>query len=255
VIETWQDRYTKRFYSRASGWVDGTEEFHRLCRGLIGEGAKILEIGAGPSNRTSQFLATCGELHGIDPDPAVMSNDALTTAVVSTNGVFSLPDASFDCCVSNYVLEHVADPEKHLREVVRILKPGGAYAFRTPNRYHYVSLVSSVTPHWFHQLVANWLRNLPGDSHEPYPTVYALNSRSAICRWASAVGLEVEQLRLVEKDPSYGMRSRALFLAFTAYERIVNSTDCFAGFRANIFGVLRKPAAGAVALAGGFHTV
>jgi 2-polyprenyl-3-methyl-5-hydroxy-6-metoxy-1,4-benzoquinol methylase len=244
VIETWQDKYTNRFYSRASGWIDGTEEFHRLCRRLIGPGAKILEIGAGPSNPTSQFLATCGELHGIDPDPSVTSNKALTTAAVMTDGMFPLPDASFDCCVSNYVLEHVADPEKHLREVVRVLKPSGAYAFRTPNRYHYVSLVSSVTPHWFHQLVANWLRHLPNDSHDPYPTVYALNSSSAIRRWAAAVGLEVEQLRLVEKDPSYGMRSRALFLAFTVYERIVNLTDWLANFRANIFGVLRKPARG-----------
>src|SRR5262249_49961025 len=162
-----------------------------------------------------------------------MSNVGLTTAAVMTDGLFPLPDASFDCCVSNYVLEHVATPEKHLREVVRILKPGGAYAFRTPNRFHYVSLVSSVTPHWFHHLVANWLRDLPRDSLDPYPTFYALNSKPAIRSWASAVGLEVEQLRLVEKDPSYGMRSRVLFLAFTAYERIVNSTEWLANFRAN----------------------
>jgi len=243
MVEAWQQSYTKRFYSGRSGWIDGTEEFHRLFREVIGASARILEIGAGPSNKTSRFLATCGELHGIDPDSSVKTNDALTTATVISNGGFPVADASFDCCVSNYVLEHVEDPETHLREVARVLKPGGAYVFRTPNRYHYVSLVSSLTPHWFHELVANRLRNLSSDSHEPYPTVYALNSSSAIRRWATAVGLQVEQLRLVEKEPSYGMRSRTLFLAFTAYERIVNSTDRLANFRANIFGVLRKQVA------------
>jgi 2-polyprenyl-3-methyl-5-hydroxy-6-metoxy-1,4-benzoquinol methylase len=243
VVQAWQQRYIKRFYSGNRGWIDGTEEFHRLCRQVIGGSARILEIGAGPSNQTSRFLATCGELHGVDPDPSVMANDALTTAAVISNGVFPVTDAWFDCCVSNYVLEHVADPEMHLREVARVLKPDGAYVFRTPNRYHYVSLVSSLTPHWFHELVANRLRNLSSDSHDPYPTVYALNSSSAIRRWATAVGLHVDQLRLVEKEPSYGMRSRALFLALTAYERIVNSTGHLASLRANIFGVLRKQVA------------
>jgi len=243
VAEAWQHRYRRRFYSGKRGWIDGTEEFHRLCREVIPKGGRTLEIGAGPSNPTSQFLATCGELHGTDPDPSVMSNDALTTAAVMSNGRFPVADAWFDACVSNYVLEHVADPETHLREVARVLKPGGAYVFRTPNRYHYVTVVSSITPHWFHELVANWLRNGPSEGHDPYPTFYALNSNSAIRQHAAVVNMQVERFRLVEKEPSYGMRSRALFLAFTAYERIVNSADCLANFRANIFAVLRKPTA------------
>jgi 2-polyprenyl-3-methyl-5-hydroxy-6-metoxy-1,4-benzoquinol methylase len=238
---TWQERFTDYFYPRSTGWVDGTEEFHRLCADVIPNGSTILEIGAGPSNPTSRFLASRGEVHGIDPDPTVTTNDALTTATVMTARVFPFADSSFDYCVSNYVLEHVADPESHLNEVARILRPAGAYVFRTPNRYHYVTLIASLTPHWFHELIANRLRNLSSNTHAPYPTIYALNSVSEVRRCAANAGLNVERISLIEKEPSYGMGSRALFLVFTAYERIVNASDRLANLRANLLVVLRRP--------------
>ena len=242
VGPTWQQRFTQHFYRGQEGWIDGTEEFHRLCAQLVQPGASILEIGAGPSNPTSRFLSTLGKVHGVDPDPSVRANDALVEAAILQNERLPFPNETFDCCVSNYVVEHISDPELHLQEVARVLRPGGTYVFRTPNRYHYVSLASWLTPHWLHEFLANRLRNLPEDAHDPYPTVYALNSRQSVRRFASRIGLEVEQLRLVEKEPSYGMSSRALFLAFMGYERLVNAFDQLSIFRANIFAVLRKPA-------------
>ena len=55
-------------------------------------------------------------------------------------------------------------------------------------------------------------------------------------------GLDVLLLRMVEKEPSYGMSSPVLFVLFAAYERVVNSTERLAVLRANIFCVLKKPA-------------
>lgn len=118
---------------------------------------------------------------------------------------------------------------------------GGAYIFRAPNRFHYVSLVARYTPHWFHELVSNTLRNLGEDAHAPYPTYHRLNSRRQIIAAASRCGFAVPELTLIEKEPSYGMSNRALFLLFLAYERLVNATDALAGLRANILAVLRKP--------------
>jgi len=238
---TWQTEYLDRFYDPARGFQNGTAEFHELCREAIPRGGKILEIGAGPSNRTSRFLATLGEVHGLDPDPAVRDNDALASAVVLEGGRYPFPDASFDGCVSNYCIEHIPDPAAHLAEVGRVLRPGGAYVLRTPNRWHYVSLFSSLTPHWVHDLLANRLRNIGAEGHEPYPTVYAMNTREAVLRLAARAGLAVEALRLVEKEPSYGMSSRVLFLTFMAYERAVNATPHAAFLRSNIFAVLRRP--------------
>ena len=237
----WQDRYVNRFYRGRPGWVDGTTEFHELCRGAIRPGTtRILEVGAGPSNPTSRFLASLGEVHAVDMSPEVLANDAMKSAVVLTSERYPFPDASFEACVSNFVVEHVADPAGHLREIARILAPGGAYVFRTPNLFHYVGLVSRMTPHSFHRLVANRLRNRAGEQ-EPWPTVYAMNSRGSVEAAARAAGLQVEYFRLVEKEPSYGMYSRAMFLAFMAYERLVNATEATAQLRSTIFCVLRKP--------------
>jgi len=240
---TWQQDYMNRFYRNRSGWIDGTTEFHELCRGVTHPGAKILEIGAGPSNATTDFLAECGDVHGLDPDEAVKSNRALVNARLLQGSEFPWHDATFDACVSNFVLEHVEDPLQHFREVSRVLKPGGRYVFRTPNRFHYVSVVAAATPHWFHELVANALRKLPKDAHEPYPTYHRVNTRGVIRDLAKEAGLEVVELRMVEKQPSYGMIARPLFLVLSAYERVVNATSLLETFRSNIFGVLRKPAA------------
>jgi len=240
---TWQQRYLDKFYNPAHGWVGGTHEFFDLCASAIPKGGEILEIGAGSDNPATRFLATLGKVHGLDPDPIVKTNSALTTATVLESSRFPFEDARFDGCVSNYVIEHIEDPIGHLLEVARVLKPGGAYVLRTPNLYHYVSLVSSITPHWFHELVANRLRNRSShEHHDPYPTFYAMNTRADLERFASRAGLEIESLRLVEKEPSYGMSSRALFLIFMAYERAVNATDKLADLRSNIFAVLRKAA-------------
>lgn len=245
---SWQQDYLERFYGVSRGWVDGTTEFHAMCAAYIATGADILEIGAGPSNPTSRYLSSLGRLSGADIDPAVRANDALVHACVLATTTYPFADASFDACVSNYVLEHVEDPVAHLDEVARVLRPGGVYLFRTPNRYHIIALVSRVTPHWFHHAVANRLRNLPRGAPAPYPTCYRLNSRGAIREAAARAGFDVRELRMVEKEPSYGMASRPLFVGFMLYERVVNSSRRFAGFRVNIFGVLRRPSGNRSAL-------
>ena len=124
-MTSWQERWVDKYYDRSKGWVDGTTQFHELCRVNIPLGARICEIGAGPSNQTSCFLATIGEVHGVDIDDAVRANDALASAHVVTDDRFPFDDESMDACVSNYVIEHVENPDRHLREVFRILKRGG----------------------------------------------------------------------------------------------------------------------------------
>lgn len=244
----WHERYMTRFYDRRRGFVDGTTEFHQLCATALPRGGRILEVGAGPSNPTSRFLATLGELHGVDPDPAVRTNESLASASVLEASHFPFQGEHFDGCVSNYVLEHVQDPVTHLAEISRVLVPGGVYVFRTSNRFHYVGAVAQATPHWFHEAVSNRLRGLPTGADDPYPTHFAMNSRGAVVRLAREAGLSVETLRMVEKEPSYGTISPVLFLALTAYERAVNASERLAPLRANIFAVLKKGTRGATSL-------
>ena len=123
---SWQQRALDRYYDRASGFVDGTEEFHRMCAGAIPRGSRILEIGAGPSNASSDFFAPLDPLTGLDVEPDVQRNRALASSKTFDGTRFPFEDASFDACVSNFVVEHVPDPVLHLSEIRRVLRPGGA---------------------------------------------------------------------------------------------------------------------------------
>ena len=136
------------------------------------------------------------------------------------------------------MLEHVEFPAPFLTEVHRVLKPGGSFFFRTPNKYHYVSLIARCTPHWLHELVANRARGLAKDAQETYPTFHRLNSTATIQDLANRAGFTQVTLNMVEREPSYLMFSSIPFLAGVLYERTVKRFDWLAGLRANIFGRL-----------------
>jgi hypothetical protein len=85
------------------------------------------------------------------------------------------------------------------------------------------------------------LKGHAADAHDEYPTFYRANTARAVRRLCRAAGLEELELMRVEKEPSYASISRVLFLAFMAYERIVNATELLAWARIGLFGAYRKP--------------
>lgn len=45
-----------------------------------------------------------------------------------------LPDNTFDCVITFQVIEHIQDDESFVREIARVLKPGGQLIVTTPNK-------------------------------------------------------------------------------------------------------------------------
>lgn len=244
----WQQRYLDRYYRHRPGWVDGTTQFHALIAANLPPAAEVLELGPGPANNTSNFLASKYQaVDGLDVDPDAAMNPALRTCHLLTGTAWPLSDAGYDAVVANYVLEHVADPAAMAAEAFRVLRPGGTFIFRAPNLYHYVTGFSRLTPHWVHEKLANRLRKLPADAHDPYPTFYRVNTARTVRRVFARAGFQEKVLEPIEKDPSYGMANKLLFFAFMGYERVVNSTHLLGGFRSNLLGVFVKPAGRATA--------
>jgi SAM-dependent methyltransferase len=232
----WQEDYLHRFYLDRPGWRNGTEEFHDLCRQFIAPAAHILEIGPSSGGQTSGFLAGLGgELVGLDVDEDVRQNPHLAKALTYDGTHFPLEDHSFDAVVSDYVLEHVENPPALFREIHRVLRPGGTVLFRTPNARHYVSVLGRFLP----DRLSVWARRRHAD-HRVYPRFFRCNTARACRQVMETAGFRVEALRLIEKEPSYGMGSRVLFLLMMVYERLVNSTECLAGLRANLLVAAKK---------------
>jgi|SRR5579872_4304942 len=218
----------------------GTVPFLRLCANEISPGSRILEIGAGPDNPFSEFLSQRGTVTGIDVDADVRTNRWLKEAFVYDGREMPLADSSFDGCCSNWVLEHVEHPADHFREVARILRPGGVYCFRTPNLYHYVSMGARLLPFFLHLNLANRLRALDESAHDPYPTFYRANTRSALRRLCSEAGFDQPSIQMIEPEPSYGAAHALLFYPMMFYERIVNRFEFTASLRITMLVAVRK---------------
>lgn len=101
--------------------------------GEIQAGSKVLDIGSGPGNIAGQLAKVGASVTGVD-----FSSEMVETAKKRYPQIsFKLADAeelpfeadSFDAVVANYVVHHLARPEKAFGEVCRVLRPGGRFAF------------------------------------------------------------------------------------------------------------------------------
>jgi SAM-dependent methyltransferase len=228
----------RRFYPGVGSHWDDTLFRQRVLE-VMRPTDVVLDLGAGAGIIPQMnFRGVARRICGVDPDPRVTANPYLDEGRVGTGEAIPYADGTFDLVVADNVLEHLAEPADVFREVRRVLKPGGRFLFKTPNRFHYVPMIATFTPHWFHQLY-NRLRGR--EAEDTFPTWYRANSDADVRRLAREVGLDVEGVSLVESRPEYLRLSAPSYVAGIAYERIVNATDAFRRFRVLLVGQCRRP--------------
>lgn len=233
-MKAWLDRTLYPDYG--PNWDDELFRKRVLARLSSVPFSTILDLGAGAGIlKQMDFRGHAGRICGLDPDPRVMHNPHLNEANVGSGDHIPYPDHEFDLVVANNVLEHLTDPRGVFHEIHRVLKPGGAFLFKTPNRFHYVPLVAKLTPHRFH----TWVSGIRGRSEvDTFPTVYRANDVATIHGLASSTGFSVERLELVEGRPEYLRISPPTYLLGWLYERAVNGTPFLERFRVIMIGEL-----------------
>lgn len=111
---------------------------------------RVLEIGPGPGTNLAYLPPGVAYL-ALEPNPffhphlreEARKRGLVLTLLPGRAEAIPLPEGSVDLVVGTLVLCSVADPEKALEEVHRVLRPGGAYLFlehvaapgRTPLRF------------------------------------------------------------------------------------------------------------------------
>jgi SAM-dependent methyltransferase len=200
---------------------------------------RVLDLGAGAGECNPYHIkGRVLEMVGVDFDPRVAQNPLLDRGIPVEGPGLPFADETFDLVFSVYVWEHVQDPQSFLREAQRVLRPGGVLAGLTPNRFHYVPLIASLTPHWFHEKF-NAMRGRA--AKDTFPTCYRLNDRATVKREALRAGLEQVEIEMVECRPNYLAFSLPTFLVGALYERLVNGIPWLQGWRVNLICTARKP--------------
>jgi SAM-dependent methyltransferase len=128
---------------RQAAWLAAhTERFFR--RAGIGSGQRVLDLGSGVGDVAliaGRLVGSSGEVVGVERDARAIARAAARMKEMGLKHVrFTQTDAAdlpaeelFDAAVGRYILMFLRDPVSVLRDVLKIVRPGGVVAFEEPS--------------------------------------------------------------------------------------------------------------------------
>jgi ubiquinone/menaquinone biosynthesis C-methylase UbiE len=120
-----------RFWAFAGPRAMSKRDRAGLLAGLTGE---VVEVGAGDGLNFAFYPPEVARVIAVEPEPSLRARaaevaDARVRVVDGTAEALPVEDASVDAVVACLVLCSVADQDRALTEITRVLKPGGALRF------------------------------------------------------------------------------------------------------------------------------
>ena len=107
----------------------------------LGNGRTVLDVGCGDGYLMAQLAPYATRVTGVEYDSkgvaiALAKLQSATNCEVVQESCYTLPFAAgvFDCTTSTDVIEHLTEPNNHLSEICRVIKPDGALILTTPRR-------------------------------------------------------------------------------------------------------------------------
>ncbi len=141
----WMERLgikAPEFRERGDRWVISLASSMRHAlrgrcrhRGPPWPGARLLDMGCGNGHWLPVAQAMGWDAYGMEPDPEAVAVAEKLGRPVQQGGLpqTGWPDGSFTSVTLNHVIEHLHDQVNALREIYRILEPGGWVWITTPN--------------------------------------------------------------------------------------------------------------------------
>jgi len=139
------ERYLHGYEEWTKTWMQQRTAARELAFAVphLRPGMQVIDCGCGPGSITVGLaeIVAPGQVTGIDIEPrqleaarALANERGVRNIRFETGSVYELPypDASFDAATAHFVIEHVKDPVRALRELKRVLKPGGFAAIKDP---------------------------------------------------------------------------------------------------------------------------
>lgn len=96
----------------------------------------VLDCGTGSGDLAHRLVGMGYRVSAVDYDPALCEYDDVDVQQCDIMQGLPFADESFDALMFTEVIEHMEDPYKAMRELNRVLRPGGVLVLTTPNYGH-----------------------------------------------------------------------------------------------------------------------
>jgi len=146
-----------RFWDELGRTLLPTPEYRPRLLELIPAGRSILEVGVGTGGLLQELAARACGVIGVDHSPAMLEEARRRVAAAGTGGIdlrlgemthLPLSDNSVGCALANMVLHHAAEPLAVLREMWRVLVPGGTLLLADLGRHERESARDQLADQW-----------------------------------------------------------------------------------------------------------
>ena len=231
-----QNALRERFRIMRPGWRPATELFADLVRGQLRPDSRLLDLGCGRGGLVEQIDHPPIQIVGLDPDWGSLVEHRLPAMPRAAGASRDLPFAAgtFDLVFCSWLLEHLADPQRDLNEISRVLRPGGVFVFITPNGRHPLALANRSLGR-LTTLQSKLVERLYGRVEEDtFPTRYRANTLPRLRQLAQTSGLQLHHWATVS-DPTYLAFNEPLFRLMAWLDPRLP-----VGMRLHLVGVMRK---------------
>jgi len=201
--------------------TDHTAVERRLLDAALQPGAVALDAGCGRTTRLRDYRDRIVRLVGVDADEDAGHANPYLDEFVPADLDDSLPfaDASFDLVYANFVVEHLAHPERAFSEWRRVLCPDGTLVLLTSNRASPLMAAADRLPQRVRLLIKR--RGAGAVDRDVYPTRYLANTEKRLAHVATVNGFELVSAEFVGTLHRYGARVPTAATLLTAIERLL----------------------------------
>lgn len=196
-----QEALRRRYAGEHPGWRPASHVYRDRVAACLGPSVRVLDLGCGRGGVVEELHERAGRFVGVDADWGSLAEHRLASLPRATARAEALPfpAGAFDLVCCSWVLEHLPDPERALREVARVLAPGGRFVFLTPNVRHPL-LALNRWLRWTRGRAVQWLYGRA--EADTFPALYRANTIPRLTALLQAAGLEMIALIPVG-DPTY----------------------------------------------------